>query len=461
MRTAQGRSISRSLGMNHKEVDTYFELLSATLKQYRFDEEPRKIFNMDETGLQLNNKPTKVVATKGARDVHKLTSNEKGETISLIACCNAEGNFLPPYVIFRGKNKKKEFEDNMPPGSVIEMSPESAYVKTSIFLSWIKNHFLPRKGTSPVLLIVDGHASHCSDVKVLDFLAENEIILLCLPSHTTHWLQPLDRTFFKPLKTYWNEACATWLRNHPGRKITRLQFGELLSASWGPSATQKNATAGFAACGIHPCDQSKIPEYAFSVSDNMIGERHGTTSEIVHQNPQENPHPVNDLPTTSHELTAHQENEAEPSGTSFENISPIPAIPGLSKPNVRKQHAEIVTSPEVRERKRQKLKEKLEKQNKLQKKEKRTAVKAKKASQKRRIRDNCSSSSSEEYGNTVSDHSSDNIASDSDDFCAVCNGYYHDKKGPKVDWLCCITCKKWLHETCTPYQHQCENCHKN
>jgi hypothetical protein len=32
------------------------------------------------------------------KDVHALTSGEKGETVSVIACSNAEGNFLPPFL---------------------------------------------------------------------------------------------------------------------------------------------------------------------------------------------------------------------------------------------------------------------------------------------------------------------------------------------------------------------------
>lgn len=32
-----------------------------------------------------------VIATKGAKDVHALMSAEKGENITIIACCNAEG----------------------------------------------------------------------------------------------------------------------------------------------------------------------------------------------------------------------------------------------------------------------------------------------------------------------------------------------------------------------------------
>lgn len=58
----------------------------------------------------------------------------------------------------------------------------------------------------------------------------------------------------------------------------------------------------------------------------------------------------------------------------------------------------------------------------------------------------------------LSDHSSDGIDSDSDDYCKVCGGYYHDKHGPKVDWICCTICKKWLHETCTSQENTCDGC---
>jgi hypothetical protein len=39
-----------------------------------------------------------------------------------MACCNAIGNFIPPFVIFKGKRKKPEFCDAMPPGTAIEVS---------------------------------------------------------------------------------------------------------------------------------------------------------------------------------------------------------------------------------------------------------------------------------------------------------------------------------------------------
>lgn len=50
------------------------------------------------------------------------------------------------------------------------------------------------------------------------------------------------------------------------------------------------------------------------------------------------------------------------------------------------------------------------------------------------------------------------IDGDPDDYCVNCKGYYYDKNGPKVDWICCVKCKKWLHETCTTSDTTCNKC---
>ena len=49
----------------------------------------------------------------------------------------------------------------------------------------------------PVLLVIDGHVSHIT-IDVIEYARLNEIHLLCLPSHTSHILQPLDVGVSKP-----------------------------------------------------------------------------------------------------------------------------------------------------------------------------------------------------------------------------------------------------------------------
>jgi hypothetical protein len=60
---------------------------------------------VDESGVQANNKPASVMTGKESESVHVLTSGEKGENVTVIACCNAEGQFLPPVLTFKGVNK--------------------------------------------------------------------------------------------------------------------------------------------------------------------------------------------------------------------------------------------------------------------------------------------------------------------------------------------------------------------
>ena len=62
------------------------------------------------------------------------------------------------------------------------------------------------------MLLVDGHASHITTAAI-QYCVDYKIILLCLPPHTTHLLQPLDVGIFSPL--------ATAYKSHVQR-ITRL-----------------------------------------------------------------------------------------------------------------------------------------------------------------------------------------------------------------------------------------------
>ncbi|KAI4471504.1 hypothetical protein MML48_1g11818 [Holotrichia oblita] len=132
VRKAEGVSLARAQGMRRKEVGDYFKLLEKVLEENQLFDKPGHIFNMDETGLQLNNKPGYVVACKGSKNVANITASEKGETITIVACFSAEGVYIPPMCIMKGKNKKAEFEDGLPPGSIVCMNFEIPSTSTPV-----------------------------------------------------------------------------------------------------------------------------------------------------------------------------------------------------------------------------------------------------------------------------------------------------------------------------------------
>lgn len=74
----------------------FFDILNENYKTYGFFIKSGNTFNMDETGRQLNSEVGKVIATKRAKDVSTLTSSERGENLSVVACINAESLMTPP-----------------------------------------------------------------------------------------------------------------------------------------------------------------------------------------------------------------------------------------------------------------------------------------------------------------------------------------------------------------------------
>ena len=62
------------------------------------------------------------------------------------------------------------------------------------------HHFLPHAPAArPLLLLLDGHSLHYNP-SVINKAAEEKVIIFCLPSHSSHETQPLDKGQFGPLK---------------------------------------------------------------------------------------------------------------------------------------------------------------------------------------------------------------------------------------------------------------------
>ena len=82
----------------------------------------------------------------------------------------------------------------------IPSKSDSGWIDSELFLAWLNKIFVkfcvPER---PIMLLIDGHASHIT-IEAIDFCQANNIILFCLPPHTTHALQPLDVAVFKSLK---------------------------------------------------------------------------------------------------------------------------------------------------------------------------------------------------------------------------------------------------------------------
>ena len=58
----------------------------------------------------------------------------------------------------------------------------------------------------PLLLLLDRHSSHYT-LELVKAATEKNVIIFCLPPHTTAVSQTLNTSCFGPLKIYWFEIC--------------------------------------------------------------------------------------------------------------------------------------------------------------------------------------------------------------------------------------------------------------
>jgi len=59
-----------------------------------------QIYNVDETGITTVQRPSKVIAPRGSKQVGKVTSAERGALVTIRCAVNAMSNSLPPVFYF-------------------------------------------------------------------------------------------------------------------------------------------------------------------------------------------------------------------------------------------------------------------------------------------------------------------------------------------------------------------------
>lgn len=63
-------------------------------------------------------RPTKIVATKGIHTVGKITSVERGTTVTVVCAFSAAGSYLPPMFIYPRKRMLASLLAGAPPQSI-------------------------------------------------------------------------------------------------------------------------------------------------------------------------------------------------------------------------------------------------------------------------------------------------------------------------------------------------------
>ncbi|XP_055899500.1 uncharacterized protein LOC129928629 [Biomphalaria glabrata] len=254
-RTCQNIKRQRA-ALSHDDINVYFEHLRKSLEGVSAE----NILNYDETNLTDDPGQKKCIFRRGIKHPERAINFSKGN-ITVMFAGSAAGEFLPPYVIYKSEHLWHSWCEGGPPGTRYGRS-KSGWMDSVNFEEWFLTIAVPwaRRKLGRKVVIGDNLSSHISHL-VLKKCEEHNIGFILLPPNSTDKCQPLDVSFFAPLKREWRRLLESHKVKHPSstsldKKIFPAMLGSLIDGM-GMRCAQ-NLMSGFRACGIHPLDPHQV-----------------------------------------------------------------------------------------------------------------------------------------------------------------------------------------------------------
>ena len=139
---------------------------------------------------------------------------------------------------------------------LVHISP-NGWTDNTIALEWLQHfHTYTITQTKGVyrLLILDGHSSHTT-FQFVQYCQDHNIIPLCLPPHSTHYLQPLDVGIFGPLaKAYRTRISQGSIFG--AQRIDNYQF--LIYYTDARKTISQNIPSAWRGAGLYPFNPDKV-----------------------------------------------------------------------------------------------------------------------------------------------------------------------------------------------------------
>lgn len=240
-------------------VRAWFKLVQNVRAKYGITDED--VYNFDETGFLMGMLSTAKVVTSSER-VNRPRTIQPGnrEWVTVIQGICATGWAIPSYIVVKGKyHLLPWYRDGQFPRDWRIHTSDNGWTTNEIGLDWIKHFDMYTKDrTKGVyrLLVLDGHESHHSS-EFEKYCQAQKIITLCMPPHSSHFLQPLDVGCFGPLKASYSKQIEKMMR----MQITHITKDDFLAAfleAFNTSMTVTNVQAGFRATGLVPYDPESV-----------------------------------------------------------------------------------------------------------------------------------------------------------------------------------------------------------
>ncbi|CAC5359189.1 unnamed protein product [Mytilus coruscus] len=190
----QKLSIQRARCASKETLSNYYKELGTIMTKNNLHEQPHKIFNMDESALQTEHSPGKIVHDIVVKP--QSVTSPRSSNVTIIGAGNAIGNAVPPYYVFPGvKFDRALLLDGTPPGSDGQCS-KSGWSNSDIFKTYLEKHFL--------------------------------------------------------------KEAQLFMRKNPGCKITRYNIGQMSCSPYQKGLSAQNLTSSFRKSGIYPFNPKAV-----------------------------------------------------------------------------------------------------------------------------------------------------------------------------------------------------------
>ena len=267
-KAAHPLELQRMVACKRDNIRSYFDKMEELMEEHAYD--PALIFNFDET--MIENKPHCIrvlVPTSSKRP--SFSYDEQTLHMTLCLCIAADGTSLKPLVILPNKEFPPDLE--VFSDAFCWSGAESGWMNRTILKEYMSKILIPcvtskravlqserndHEVEMHALLVVDGHSSReCPDM--LDELSQFSIDVMCIPSHTSHILQPLDCGVNRAFKAYMkNSNLRRHCPNGSGISVRRPAIISMVKEAAYKSLYEGTIRDSFAAAGLNPFDPARV-----------------------------------------------------------------------------------------------------------------------------------------------------------------------------------------------------------
>ncbi|XP_064090899.1 uncharacterized protein LOC135204674 [Macrobrachium nipponense] len=276
--------LSENLGqlkgtLTSKTISTFFQNLEAFLvaeglnaNGFLSPDNASQVFTCNKTGIVISAQDgaSKVCDKKG--NVASCKVSGMGKPLMTVLCCaSADGSLMRPFIVNKGKTPTEYVKhQDLEADSYHRGCSDSGLMTADLFHDWLGNIFeneLVKKNIRrPVLLILDGFLSHLN-LETLRFARDKKILIYYLPPYSSHVMQPLDVSVYKPLKAEYRRVYNKVWGELSAVDMPKKHFPYVLTMAIREGNMSENIIRGFRSTGLVPFNPNAIDTSEFVTAE--------------------------------------------------------------------------------------------------------------------------------------------------------------------------------------------------